>query len=180
MTCLWQSLDSGAGHSIITNRLASRLGLPNCGNPNLNVGGLFGESSSSKQLVEATLHSTFNNNMKLNVKLATIDNFNNLELNCLSNEERTHLKNNWFDIADTQQPINVEIIIIWLGLEIPTINNLFLRQSIFGWTVSGLSHPNQAVLTPTSYQLCQPLNSGKLKIFRKRRRSMSTNSSTRW
>ncbi len=144
-------LDDAAGRSVISERLADELNLPDCSPASINFTSplVTGQSQDSQRRVTVAMNST-TSSYNFVVQCNVVAQLTPMTLEAISPSVKAKLASQGYEIADIdsigQQQYPVELIIgipecLDLVLSSPKKwqNGLYLIETGFGWTVSGLS-----------------------------------------
>ncbi|KAH9401740.1 hypothetical protein TYRP_017145 [Tyrophagus putrescentiae] len=144
-------LDDAAGRSVISERLADELNLPDCSPANINFTSplITGQGQNSQRRVTVAMNST-TSGYNFAVQCNVVAQLTPMTLEAISPSVKAKLASQGYEIADIdsteQQQYPVELIIgipecLDLVLSSPKKwqNGLYLIETGFGWTVSGLS-----------------------------------------
>ncbi|KAH9402715.1 hypothetical protein TYRP_015466 [Tyrophagus putrescentiae] len=140
-------LDSAAGRTLILESLVNRLKLPDYARHNLNLGAFDGSSNqTSRRLVKATLQSINTRRSKEIIMCVTpkIDTLPPV----VPPEIWNDLQDRGYELSDplenNHQPIGIILGAeyyreVFTGNDIEYSNELSIRHSIFGWTITGVT-----------------------------------------
>lgn len=141
-------LDSGGGRSMILESCADRLRLPTHSPHSLSIGGLGGSNTMmSNRLVNANLKSIVSDN-SFPAILAVVPSLGNINIAAIPSGLYQQLHQDGIIISDTPdyngKPIEILLGLeyigqLWLNIERMITDSLCIRESIFGWTVFGVT-----------------------------------------
>jgi len=147
-------LDSAAGRSVILHEFAAKIGLETIDHKPLHIKGAFDNTKQNATCrVRAVLRSMVDGQSELEVVFNAIPSLGELNMAALSNEDQNTLNVHGFDIGDVDNistanyPVKAILGVeyyskIWCSMEEPIGPNLYVRRSIFGCVVTGVSPLN--------------------------------------